>query len=199
MSHPTFLNPDQLHDRPWRSAGHPFNRQLSAKRRWTMLLVFALLCALIGGYLFITDSRRVKVMAENELSKLIGGPVVVGRAKLSLFEGLRLEYVNVYVDDQEREGLVTVLRQAVPRQLRSAAAAGRQAEAHADRRGRSARAVDGKSRHRQVELPAATDGGVDVAQHLVRAAPGPAGSDPAERAGRLRGDSQRREAGRSGR
>ena len=63
MSQLSFLNPDRLHDRPWRSAGHPFNRQLSLKRRWTMLLVFALLCALIGGYLFITDSRRVKSMA----------------------------------------------------------------------------------------------------------------------------------------
>src|SRR5438552_3083732 len=102
MSHQTFLSPDRLHDRPWRSAGHPFNRHLSAKRRWFMIVLFALLCSIIGGYLFITDARRVKAMAENELSKLVGGPVTVGRAKLSLFEGLRLEFVNVYVDNKEQ-------------------------------------------------------------------------------------------------
>src|SRR5436309_2007311 len=93
----TFLNPDRLHDRAWRY-GHPFNHTPSGKRRWTMLAIFALLCSLIGAYLFVTDSRRVKRLAETELSKLVGGPVTVGRAKLSLFEGLRLEYVNVYVD-----------------------------------------------------------------------------------------------------
>src|SRR5207247_370338 len=67
-----------------------------------MLALFALLCSIIGGYLFITDSRRVKAMAETELSKLVGGPVTIGRAKLSLFEGLRLEYVNVFVDNKDQ-------------------------------------------------------------------------------------------------
>src|SRR5439155_15684097 len=98
----TFLSPDRLHDRPWRSAGHPFNRHLSATRRWIMLAIFCLLCTIIGGYLFVTDSRRVKVLAEQELSKLVGGPVIVGRAKLSLFEGLRLEFVDVFVDDKKQ-------------------------------------------------------------------------------------------------
>jgi hypothetical protein len=63
-----------------------------------MLLLFAFLCALIGGYLYITDPNRVKELAESELTRLIGGHVTVGKAKLSLFEGLRLEFVNVYVD-----------------------------------------------------------------------------------------------------
>src|SRR5438309_1924046 len=102
MSQQTFLSPDKLYDRPWRAGVHPFNRQLSAKRRWCMLAIFFLLCSIIGGYLFVTDSRRVKVLAEQELSRLVGGNVTVGRAKLSLFEGLRLEYVHVYVDDQAR-------------------------------------------------------------------------------------------------
>ena len=94
----TFLTPDRLYDRPWR-AGHPFNRSPSAKRRWTMLALFAVLCTIIGGYLWITDARRVRALAESELGKIIGGPVSVGRAKLSLFEGLRLENVSVYVDN----------------------------------------------------------------------------------------------------
>ena len=93
----TFLSPDRLYDRHWRP-GHPFRRNPSAKRRWTMLLLFAFLCALIGGYLYITDPSRVKQLAESELTRIIGGHVTVGKAKLSLFEGLRLEYVNVYVD-----------------------------------------------------------------------------------------------------
>jgi hypothetical protein len=93
----TFLSPDRLYDRHWRP-GHPFRRNPSAKRRWTMLLLFAFLCALIGGYLYITDPSRVKQLAESELTRLIGGHVTVGKAKLSLFEGLRLEFVNVYVD-----------------------------------------------------------------------------------------------------
>src|SRR5687767_7632252 len=93
----TFLSPDRLYDRHWRP-GHPFRRNPSAKRRWTMLLMFAFLCALIGGYLYITDPRRVKQLAESELTRLIGGHVTVGKAKLSLFEGLTLEFVNVYVD-----------------------------------------------------------------------------------------------------
>ena len=93
----TFLSPDRLYDRHWRP-GHPFRRTPSAKRRWTMLLLFASLCGLIGGYLYITDPNRVKLLAESELTRLIGGHVTVGKAKLSLFEGLRLEFVNVYVD-----------------------------------------------------------------------------------------------------
>ena len=63
-----------------------------------MLGLFAFLCALIGGYLYVTDPRRVKELAETELAKLIGVPITVGQAKLSLFEGLTLQYVNVYVD-----------------------------------------------------------------------------------------------------
>ncbi|MEO6436283.1 MAG: hypothetical protein ABIP55_11070 [Tepidisphaeraceae bacterium] len=98
MSTTTFLSPDRLHDRPWRP-GHPLVRSPSARRRVTMLALLVFLCALIGGYLFITDSRRVRAMAQNELSRIVGGPVTVGRAKLSLFEGLKLEYVNLYADE----------------------------------------------------------------------------------------------------
>src|SRR5262249_23829106 len=90
------------YDRPWRS-NHPFNRNLSAGRRWGMIVIFALLCTLIGTYLFITDARRVRRLAETELSKLVGGNVHLGKAKLSLFEGLRLENVNIYIDEKQND------------------------------------------------------------------------------------------------
>jgi hypothetical protein len=96
----TFLTPDRFYDRPWQ-AGHPFGRKPSGGRRWTMLLIFVLLCSIIGAYLFITDSRRVKAMAQSELSRILGGQVIVGSAKLSIFEGLRLEHVKVLVDRKD--------------------------------------------------------------------------------------------------
>jgi hypothetical protein len=93
---PRSLNsPDRLFDRTWR-AGHPFCRRLSAGRRWGMISLFILLGLIIGGYWYVTDSNRVKLMAENYLSGLLGGRVVVGRATLSIFEGLRLDDVRVY-------------------------------------------------------------------------------------------------------
>jgi hypothetical protein len=61
------------------------------------LLVF--LSLVIGGYGYLTDSDRVRAMAEGYLSGLVGGRVEVGGANLSIFEGLRLNDVKVYVDD----------------------------------------------------------------------------------------------------
>src|SRR5687768_8685253 len=97
MAQTRFLSPDRLYERPF-AAAHPFVRSPSAARRWSMLIIFVLLCALIGAYLFVTDVTRVREMAESELSRLLGGPVTVGRAKLSIFEGLRLERVQVFTD-----------------------------------------------------------------------------------------------------
>jgi hypothetical protein len=65
-----------------------------------MLALLALLCLIIGAYAYITDSERVRGMAQSYLSSLVGGPVEVGGATLSIFEGLRLDDVKVYVDDQ---------------------------------------------------------------------------------------------------
>jgi hypothetical protein len=94
---PRSLNsPDRLFDRTWR-AGHPFRQRLSAGRRWGMIGLFLVLGGIIGGYWYVTDSNRVKTMAEDYLSGLLGGRVVVGKATLSIFEGLRLDEVRVYV------------------------------------------------------------------------------------------------------
>ena len=98
MAQQRFLTPDRLYDRPF-SAGHPFGRTPSSGRRWGMLIIFVLLCSVILAYLWVTDATRVRNLAQSELTRLIGGRVTVGRAKLSIFEGLKLEYVNVYVDD----------------------------------------------------------------------------------------------------
>ena len=56
-------------------------------------LLFMLL--LIGGYLFVTDPNRVRRFAEPFLSNLSGGRVTIGSARLSVFEGLRLDDVRV--------------------------------------------------------------------------------------------------------
>ena len=39
-------------------------------------------------------------MAQTYLTRLIGGRVEVGSARLSIFEGLRLENVSVHVDEE---------------------------------------------------------------------------------------------------
>jgi hypothetical protein len=64
-----------------------------------MTVAFLLLCIVIGGYLFITDSNRVRQSAESYLSLLLGGPVKVGDATLSIFEGLRLDKVRLYTGE----------------------------------------------------------------------------------------------------
>src|SRR3974377_1730461 len=89
--------PDRLFDRTWRP-GHPFHPRISLTRRWAMGIIFFLLCCIIWGYAFITDSNRVGRMAEQYLSSLLGGKVTVGSATLSIFEGLRLDVVTLYTD-----------------------------------------------------------------------------------------------------
>src|SRR5687768_11804318 len=91
------LSPERLFDRPWRS-GHPFRPRCGRARRVMMMILLIILCMVIGGYNYVTDSERVRQMAESSLSGLIGGRVQVGGATLSIFEGLRLDDVKVYVD-----------------------------------------------------------------------------------------------------
>jgi hypothetical protein len=77
-----------------------------------MIVLLLLLTAIIGGYLYITDSNRVRAMAESYLSKVLGGPVEVGSARLSIFEGLRLEDVTVRVDQSTSEDSVIFTAQS---------------------------------------------------------------------------------------
>src|SRR5438552_10748849 len=63
-----------------------------------MMTLFVLFSAVIGTYLYVTDSNRVRQMAESYLTSVLGGPVHVRQATLSIFEGLRLDNVTVHVD-----------------------------------------------------------------------------------------------------
>jgi len=92
--------PDRLFDRPWQPM-HPFHPRLSALRRWGMFSFFILLTLLITAYWYYTDSERVRSLAESYLTRLLGGPVHVKGAALSIFEGLRLDGVEVRVDGQD--------------------------------------------------------------------------------------------------
>jgi hypothetical protein len=90
-------NPDRLFDRTWRPR-HPLRPKLSSGRRWCMLTLLILLSAVILGYTWLTDARRVRGMAGAYLSELLGANVDIRRASLSIFEGLRLDDVTVTVD-----------------------------------------------------------------------------------------------------
>jgi hypothetical protein len=83
-------------DRFWR-AGHPMRPRTSKGRRWCMFVLLVVLSGLIGTYAYVTNSHRVRGMAERYLSQLLGGPVEVRRATLSMFEGLRLDDVKVHL------------------------------------------------------------------------------------------------------
>src|SRR5437762_887477 len=92
--------PDRLFDRTWRP-GHPFQPRVSTGRRWGMLTLFVVLCAMIGIYRYLTDPKRVVTRAQQYLSQLTGAHVKIHDASLSIFEGLRLDGVDVYADDSE--------------------------------------------------------------------------------------------------
>ena len=93
------IHPGQLLDRPW-WCGHPFRAHRGRFRRCCMGTLFVLLCLVIGGYTYLTDSDRVRLMAQGYLSTLMGGRVQIGRATLSIFEGLRLDKVSISVDPE---------------------------------------------------------------------------------------------------
>lgn len=87
--------------RPPAPAKPPAKRR-SRLRQFLMTVLLAVLCGIIGAYWVVTDSARVRSMAEMYLSKLVGGRVQVSKATLSIFDGLRLEGVNVFLDDSNR-------------------------------------------------------------------------------------------------
>lgn len=78
----------------------------SAQRRSRMrtlitLVILIFLLTLIGAYWFITDPQRVRQVSQSYLSDLIGGPVTIQHASLSIFEGLRLDGIRILVDSEE--------------------------------------------------------------------------------------------------
>jgi hypothetical protein len=104
--HKPRLNPQSLFERRW-SGTHPFRPRVTRRRRFLTLLFLIFLCALIGAYAYVTDSARVRNLAEKYLSDVLGGQVRVESATLSIFEGLKLNDVRVYVDkDQGPDAVV---------------------------------------------------------------------------------------------
>src|SRR5678816_3688127 len=93
---------DRLMDRPWRTA-HPFRPRVTVHRRIVMMTLFILFSSVIATYLYVTDSNRVRQMTESYLTSVLGGPVHVRRATLSIFEGLRLDNVTVHVDQMKSD------------------------------------------------------------------------------------------------
>src|SRR5580704_572143 len=90
--------PDRLFDRLLKP-GHPFRPRRSRIRRKVMLVTLIFLTAMIGAYGWLTDPDRVRAMAESYLSELLGGRVHVGDASLTIFEGLHLKHITVWVSD----------------------------------------------------------------------------------------------------
>jgi hypothetical protein len=100
---------EELFDRPYRP-GAAFGPRISPLRRWGMVAVLLLLIGVIVTYWVLTDTRRVREMAQDYLSRLTGGHVEVKNATLSIFEGLRLDGVTVRVDDDPRRPDSTIFR-----------------------------------------------------------------------------------------
>ena len=73
----------------------------SLPRTLATLLLLIFLTSLIVAYAVVTDSRRVRAYSETFLSDMTGGAVTIGKAKLSIFEGLQLSDVKVYAGDGE--------------------------------------------------------------------------------------------------
>lgn len=82
-----------------------------------MTALLLLLCSVIFAYSHLTDAMRVRQMAESYLSDLLGGRVVVGRATLSVFEGLRLDDVEVHAEPPPAENEPPVLGPDAPDSL----------------------------------------------------------------------------------
>ncbi len=68
---------------------------ISPIRRYTTLLVFVLLASLIGGVWYITNSKRICLMAEALLSSALGAEAHVGYGHLSLAGTLELSDVHL--------------------------------------------------------------------------------------------------------
>ena len=67
-----------------------------------MAALLLILTIVICGYIWMTDAQRVRAMASAYLSDLLGGEVTIGKANLTIFEGLRLDDVTLCVDKSNR-------------------------------------------------------------------------------------------------
>ncbi len=78
-----------------------------------MALLLIFMSGVISSYWYLTDPQRIKSMSQAYLSELIGGPVEIGSASLTLFEGLKLSHVVVKVDDKTGPDNVLLVTDAI--------------------------------------------------------------------------------------
>jgi hypothetical protein len=76
-----------------------------------MLGLLIVLLGVIFAYGYLTNPVRIRTMAQTYLSNVVGGPVEVGNATLSIFQGLRLDNVKVKVDRSNRPDSVLLTAQ----------------------------------------------------------------------------------------
>ena len=84
---------------PQSRRGSPLRPRPGRVRQIAMTVVLLAITGVIVAYWHITDSTRVAAMAETYLSDALGARITIGRARLSIFQGLRLDDVKVAVDD----------------------------------------------------------------------------------------------------
>ncbi|HEY1687219.1 MAG TPA: hypothetical protein VGG19_20835 [Tepidisphaeraceae bacterium] len=93
------LHPQHLLRQRWKSM-HPFRPRVTRKRRYTWVAAFLLLSSVIVAYVYVSDPKRLKGMAETYLSSALDADVKIGQARLSIFQGLTLENVRVFTAKQ---------------------------------------------------------------------------------------------------
>jgi hypothetical protein len=114
------VQPDLPVARLWRP-GYPLRPRCSGFRRVAMLLLLAVLGGVIGSYMVLTDPQRVRIAAEEYLTNLLGGPVSVGRASLSIFDGLTLADVVIRTSDAKTPDAILLKADAFTMELDPAA------------------------------------------------------------------------------
>ncbi|HAU36304.1 MAG TPA: hypothetical protein DCX07_01120 [Phycisphaerales bacterium] len=78
-----------------------FWRYVSPQRHGAGALVLALLLLLFYGYWYLTNDRRIRREAQKYLSDLTGAKVKIDSARFSLFGGIRLGGVKVFVPGED--------------------------------------------------------------------------------------------------
>ena len=78
-----------------------FWRFVSPRRRGAGVLLVALLVTVVYGYWYLTNDGRVRQMARDYLSRLAGGRAEVDSARFSLFGGIEMHGVRIYLPGGE--------------------------------------------------------------------------------------------------
>lgn len=79
-------------------------------RRFFTWVALIIMVTLIAGYVFVTDRTRVKAFVEQQMSRVLGATVTVGDARLSIFEGLRLDDVRVRAGEANQPSIFQAKR-----------------------------------------------------------------------------------------